>query len=933
MTVSQLDFARFLRRSPTSRIRSAAFALGTMLLAQAASAQTLEVKVVDPLSFAVTNATVAIGDREVRTDGTGTAVFQSLGAGPHSVVVSAPGFATAIEEVAESEGTVTIELQVQSVSEVINVQANVGTRALPRTVTESVVPIDVISSNDLVGRGDTDIADQLRTVLPSYNVNAQPVGDAARIVRPATLRGLAPDHTLILVNGRRRHRSAIITWLGGGFADGAQGPDISVIPSIALRQVEVLRDGASAQYGSDAIAGVMNFRLKDDSSGGSLEFRTGRFIAGDGGTHTISGNLGLPLGPAGFANLSVEYGNSGDTSRSVQRTDAAALIRSGNTHVADPAQIWGSPKIDDDFKFWGNFGRVFNKVQLYGHTNYASRRVTGGFFFRNPNTRAAVFSADAGETLLIGDVLDAQDGILDGSANCPEVPVVNGVPRQETLSRVFLDPGCFSFQEIFPGGFTPQFGGERTDASVVAGLRGQAAGRMVWDASISQGYSAVDFFIFNTVNASLGPTTPTDFDPGLYRQQDRGFNLDLSYAVNERVHLAGGGEWREEHFEIGLGQRESWEIGPYAPQGFSAGSNGFPGFSPIAAGQWSRSNIALYGDVELRGNVGKWAVATAARFEDFEDFGATLNGKLAGRYQLTQDWALRGSVSSGFRAPTPGQQNAFNVSTRYDLRLMDLVNDGIIPSTSRVAHLRGGRLLEPERSINYSLGAVIDRGPLKFTVDYFRIDLSNRLALTRSFVLSPEEAENLIAEGVTSARNLQNFRFFTNDFETRTQGIDLVVTYKPAALSGDTTFDFLFNHTDTEVTEFNRDVLDTERIRRLQKAVPGTRWNFTMHHGLSRWRLLGRLSYYGDWYDSRDVRVYNGEYLFDFEASYPLSESITFTVGVQNLFDNQPQENPNASATGNRYSAYTPFNYNGAFYYVRLGYNWKWKSGSGRSVP
>ena len=335
----------------------------------------------------------------------------------------------------------------------------------------------------------------------------------------------------------------------------------------------------------------------------------------------------------------------------------------------------------------------------------------------------------------------------------------------------------------------------------------------------------------------------------------------------------------------------------------------------------------------MRGNVGKWAVATAARFEDFEDFGATLNGKLAGRYQLTQDWALRGSVSSGFRAPTPGQQNAFNVSTRYDLRLMDLVNDGIIPSTSRVAHLRGGRLLEPERSINYSLGAVIDRGPLKFTVDYFRIDLSNRLALTRSFVLSPEEAENLIAEGVTSARNLQNFRFFTNDFETRTQGIDLVVTYKPAALSGDTTFDFLFNHTDTEVTEFNRDVLDTERIRRLQKAVPGTRWNFTMHHGLSRWRLLGRLSYYGDWYDSRDVRVYNGEYLFDFEASYPLSESITFTVGVQNLFDNQPQENPNASATGNRYSAYTPFNYNGAFYYVRLGYNWKWKSGSGRSVP
>ena len=924
VTLKELDLTGFLRRSLNSWIPVGAFALGTLAIVQGANAQTLEVRVIDPLSFAVTNATVRIGNQEVATDDTGTAVFHDLDAGPHSVVVTAPDFATAVEEVAGSEGTVTIEMALRSVSNTIEVQANVGTRAQPRSVTESAVPIDVISSDDLVGRSAMDIADQLRTALPSYNVNPQPVGDAARIVRPAILRGLAPDHTLVLVNGRRRHRSAIITWLGGGFADGAQGPDISVIPSIALRQVEVLRDGASAQYGSDAIAGVMNFQLKDDSSGGSLEFRTGRFWAGDGGTYTISGNLGLPLGQDGFANLSAEYGNSGDTSRSVQRSDAAALIRSGNTHVADPAQIWGSPRIDDDFKFWGNFGRVFNEIQLYGHTNYASKRVTGGFFFRNPNTRAAVFSTDAGKTLLIGDALDAQDGILDGSANCPEVPIVNDVPNQEALSRVFLDSDCFSFQEIFPGGFTPRFGGDRTDASVVAGLRGQASSRIVWDASISQGYNAVDFFIFNTVNASLGPATPTDFDPGVYRQQDLAFNLDLSYLANERVHVAGGAEWREETFKIGLGQNESWEIGLYAPQGFSAGSNGFPGFSPIAAGQWSRSNYALYGDVELRADTGKWTVATAVRLEDFEDFGATLNGKLAGRYQLTQDWALRGSVSSGFRAPTPGQQNAFNVSTRYDLQLMDLVNDGIIPSTSRVAQLQGGRLLQPERSINYGLGAVIDRGQLRFTIDYFRIHLSDRIALTQSFVLRPEEVENLIAEGVTSARNLQNFRFFTNDFDTRTQGIDLVVTYRPEALAGDTTFAFLFNHTGTEVTEFNPDVLDSERVRRLQEAVPGTRWNFTMQRSFSRWRLLGRLSYYGDWYDSRDVQIYNGDYLFDLEASRPLSESISLTIGIQNLFDNQPQENPNAFATGNRYSAYTPFNYNGAFYYAQLGYNWNW---------
>ena len=809
----------------------------------------------------------------------------------------------------------------------------VGTRAQPRTVTESVVPIDVISSKDLAGQGEPDVADQLRNVLPAYNVNPQPVGDAARIIRPASLRGLAPDHTLVLVNGKRRHRGAVITWLGNGVADGAQGPDISVIPSIALRQVEVLRDGASAQYGSDAIAGVLNFLLKDDTSGGSVEFRTGSFLAGDGGTYTVSGNVGLPLGPGGFANLSVEYGNTAATSRSVQRADAAHLISAGNTQVADPAQTWGSPAIDDDFKFWGNFGHVFDQIQLYGHTNYASRRVTGGFFFRNPNTRAAVFSADGGKTLLIGDRLDARDGILDGSAGCPRVPIADGVPDRQALDRVFSDPGCFSFQEIFPGGFRPQFGGELTDASVVAGLRGQISAGMVWDASFSLGSNSVDFSIFDTVNASLGPATPTEFDPGLYRQQDLAFNLDLSYAVSDHLHLAGGGEWREEDFKIGLGQNESWEIGPYAPQGFSAGSNGFPGFSPIAAGRWDRANYALYGDLELRGRSNKWTVGAAARIEDYEDFGATLNGKLAGRYRLTPAWALRGSVSSGFRAPTPGQQNAFNVSTRYDLQLRDLVNDGTIPSTSRAAQLRGGRLLEPEQSVNTSLGAVADRGPLRLTVDYFRIDLSNRLALTQLFALGPEEVETLISEGVTSARNLQNFRFFSNDFETRTQGIDLVATVTPASLGGATTFGFLFNHTDTEVTEFNRGVLDAVRLRQLQEAIPGTRWNVSAQHDLGRWRLLGRLNYYDDWYDSRDVRVYNGDYIFDLQASRSIGDAVTLTLGARNVFDNQPEENPDASAVGNRYSPYTPFNYNGAFYYFRVAYNWKWQGDSGAVFP
>ena len=798
-----------------------------------------------------------------------------------------------------------------------------GSRAQPRSAVESMVPIDVISSDDFANQGDTDLSNQLRTLVPSYNVNTQPISDAATVVRPANLRNLAPDHTLVLINGKRRHRAAVIYWLGNGVADGAQGPDISAIPSIALRQVEVLRDGASAQYGSDAIAGVMNFMLKDAREGGSIEVRTGGFSEGDGDTLTFAGNVGLPLGENGFANLSVEFGSSDPTDRSVQRDDAAGLIAAGNSFVANPAQVWGSPEVEDDLKFWGNFGHLSESgKQFYAHTNYQSKTVTGGFYFRNPNTRSAVFSSDGGQTLLIGDLLDAQDGILDGSAGCPTVNIVNNVPDPAALAEVFANPNCFSFQELFPGGFTPQFGGDLTDTSVVAGVRGAFSNGMGWDLSVSHGQNEVDFFITNTVNASLGPNTPTSFDPGLYKQTELNFNFDVSYAVNEMANIAAGIEWRDEEFEIGIGQLESYQIGPLAAQGFSAASNGFPGFGDIAAGSWSRSNFAFYGDLELAKDE-KWSIGAAVRFEDFEDFGTTMNSKLAGRYAVNEDLAFRASISSGFRAPTPGQSNAFNVSTEFDLVLMDLVNNGTIPPSSRVAQLRGGEPLEAETSVNYALGMVYDRGPFNFTADLFRIELSDRLAVTQLFSLTQDEVDQLIAEGVTSAANLQNFRFFTNDFDTETTGLDLVSTYTPYAMDGRTVFSFIFNYTETDVTKFNPDTLDQTRIRELQEALPEIRWNAAVNHAVGDWRLLFRVSYYDDWFDSEDGQVYDGKYLADLEAAYTWNDHTTFVIGGQNIFDETPDENPGArSGVGNLYSQFSPFGFNGAFYYARVKYQW-----------
>ena len=798
----------------------------------------------------------------------------------------------------------------------------VGSRAEPRSATESMVPVDVITAADFQNQGDTDVSNLLRTLAPSFNVNTQPISDAATVVRPANLRGLAPDHTLVLINGKRRHRAAVIYWIGNGVANGAQGPDISLIPSIALRQVEVLRDGASAQYGSDAIAGVLNFQLKDASDGGSVEVRSGQFTEGDGTASSVAGNLGFGWGDSGFFNFSFEYGQSDATDRSVQRDDAAALIAAGNTNVADPAQVWGSPEINDDLKLWLNFGRpIGDGGQFYGHANYASKSVLGGFYFRNPNNRGGVFSIDDGETLLVGDLLDARDGILDGSAGCPTINITNNVPDPIALAAVRNNPNCYTFYETFPGGFTPNFGGDVEDVALLLGARGSLDSGLTWDLSVSGGSNQVTFALENSVNASLGPDSPTSFDPGDYTQEETSVNLDLGYDLNDRTHLAGGLEWRNERFEIGLGDQASWEVGPLAEQGFSAASNGFPGFGPIAAGGWDRANYAAYLDLEHGTADGRGTFGAAVRFEDFEDFGTTTNGKVSARYEITEAFQVRASASTGFRAPTPGQSNAFNVTTDFNVETQKLQNNGTIPSSSRVAQLRGGEPLEPEESTNYALGFVYQKGAFLFTVDYFRIDLDDRIATSKNFLLTPEEIELLLAEGISAAASIENFRFFVNDFDTTTEGFDLVSTWVPPALGGNTTFSLLFNHTETEVTDFNPETLDELRIRQLQEALPETRWNVAVNQEMNKVRLLARLNYFDDWFDGEDGNAYTGKYLLDLEAAYRFNDDLALVIGGQNVTDEYPDENPGARAgVGNLYSQYSPFGFNGAFYYARVEY-------------
>ena len=855
----------------------------------------------------------------------------------HGVLVIFIGLAstTVAQETDMESSETTPEQQIITLEGVVVV----GTRAKPRSTLESAVPIDVLPSDDFVKQGSTDLPDLLRNLVPSYNVNAQPIADAATVVRPANLRGLAPDHTLLLVNGKRRHRASVIAWLGNGLSDGAQGADLSPIPSIALKQVEVLRDGASAQYGSDAIAGVMNLQLKDSYEGGSFEIKPGIFQAGDGLTYSLAGNIGLGREDL-WTNLSVEYGGMNKTDRSVQRDDAAALINVGNTDVADPAQPWGHPIIRNDIKLLANYGAsMTDEIKFYGHANYAQKEVEGGFYFRNPNTRGAVFSNDDGETLLVGR--------LAGTGEVPVVKVTDNVPDPVALKQVIDDPNLFTFQEMFPGGFTPRFGADTQDASILVGLEGTIVEDFGWDLSASFGRHASDFFIRNTVNASLGPDTPTEFDPGDYVQVDTNINLDLTYPLHDMVFLASGLEYRTETFEIVQGQIESWEIGPLASQGFSSGSNGFPGFSDIAEGRWTRSNFAGYLESQLA-PLDFWTVSAALRGEYFNDFGSTINYKIATNYGIADtlkklvsldpivDLRVRGSYSTGFRAPTPGQQNAFNVSTEFGEN-NTLVNKGTIPSTHAAAGLVGGKALEPEKSKSFTVGTVVSHSIASLTVDYFNIKVEDRLAPSRDFNrgedVTEAQIQQLVAEGITSAGNLQEFRFFTNEFETSTQGIDVILT--APILNG--ALSAAYNYTETEVTKYNPDILNEVRIKLLQEGIPRHRGNVTLTQAIGKsFGVLGRVNYYGPWYENAvGAQTYSGAFLVDLEVSYALVENLGITIGVNNVLNVEPDnitsaEGPDvpydikefpARIVGRPFGEYSPYGFGGAFWYTKVGYS------------
>ena len=794
-----------------------------------------------------------------------------------------------------------------------------GARGAPRTVTDSPVPVDVLSADELGRAGSNDLLMQLQGAIPSLNVHLQPISDAASMIRPANLRGLSSDSTLVMVNGKRRHRASVIAFQGGGVNDGSQGPDISVIPSIALKQVEVLRDGAAAQYGSDAIAGVINFVLDDSSEGGSLTVKSGEYSEGDGATTVIAGKYGMPLTDAGFVTLSFQAKEADATSRSVQRPDAQALIDGGNTAVTKPAQIWGAPQIDDDVTFFINSGLdLGDGSEVYMFANYSERDVDGGFYYRNPNDRGGVFTNGDGNRL-IADVTG------DMSGNCP-----TDVDPSDTAARdaLIANPSCYIHNEQAPGGYTPRFVGNITDTSFTAGKRGDITGGSMdgvfYDISGSVGRNSADFGLNNTFNPSMGPDSKRNFRTGSYTQLAKTFNLDLQKQYGD-TSVAGGAEWRETTFEVVSGEEASWKVGDYAAQGFNVGSHGFAGFSPDSAGSFSRRNYALYLDLESQLS-DDLLVGGAVRYEDYSTFGDTTNYKLTFNYQVSDNLAIRGSHSTGFRAPTQGQANVVNTQTT-------LVDGELTQAQTLPGFKLGAGQLQPEESESFALGAVMSLGEVEVTIDAFQIEVEDRIALTSNAAPTDAQRAAMGAAGVPNPELIGEVNYFTNDFNTETKGVDVVATYGADLFGGSTEFSAAYNYTKTEVSD-QGNVTSDSKVKRLEEGLPNHRATLTMAQSWENVSAFVRANYFGEYYavhadwfgTDADAAV-----TVDMEVTYMLNDSFDISVGAQNIFD-QDAERINGSAgalgegvpdgvLGAIFYETSPMGVEGAFWYVKAGYN------------
>ncbi len=768
-----------------------------------------------------------------------------------------------------------------------------GTRAAGRSRLDSASPVDVLSSAALQRQGTTELGAALSAVAPSIDFPRPSAVDGTDAIRPATLRGLSPDQTLVLINGLRGHTSALLN-VGGSVGRGSAAVDLNTIPTVALDRIEVLRDGASAQYGSDAIAGVVNLRLREARSGGgatvtygfyNTDIDTARGSRSRTGepTVTVSGWQGLGFGDDGFLTVSGEY------------VDRQATNRADFDDRVNPLRVtgrFGDPKVEQ-YSIFANAGTTLTGTwKLYGWLGYQDR-----------DTRSAAF---------------------------PRLPLTPAQTATLTVAG-------------YPNGFLPLINTKSRDLNSAVGIKGEIADWTV-DLNASYGRNKIGFRTLNSANYAYGAATPRDFSDGalVYDQLTAGIDVNRKFDVLQGVNVAFGLEGRRESFEIQAGELASYGVPTTgAVAGAAQGAQGFGGFSPLNEVDRNRRNGSIYLDLDAQ-VTDKLLVGLAGRAEDYSDFGSTATGKISARYDFAPWFALRATASTGFRAPALQQQ--------YFTQIASVIQNGVpiltgtFPSISPTARALGGLPLEPEKSTNLSVGTVFRVGGFDLTIDAYRIRIRDQIGLSENITTSGTQSDAVNAEirrllaasgtGATAAR------FFINGLASTTKGIDVVAHYRWAtSAAGSVDFTVAGNINDVDVTRVPTStatlnpaptLFARSRILTLEDGTPGEKVTGSIDWSLDRLGATARVTYYGDVNQpgtaidgSADVHT-GKNVITDLELRYQATRGAQFGLGVSNLFDVYPDativRNNTTGVIGFPY--YSPFGFNGRYLYARAGLSW-----------
>lgn len=808
-----------------------------------------------------------------------------------------------------------------------------GTRRTDRTVTDSSVPIDIVTSEALLNQGSTETNRLLNNLVPSFNFPQPSLTDGTDSLRPATLRGLAPDQVLVLVNGKRRHISSLLN-LNGSVGRGSAGVDMNTIPPLAIERIEVLRDGAASLYGSDAIAGVINIQLKK-SEGGRAQMSYGKYITTmegvnevesvaattgasdnpvitlsdkerkrrDGGTLTIASNIGLPIGPGGYLNFTAEYIDRSPTNRS------GPDLRRQYAALGDPREVtfdrfshrYGDGE-SSSFNFFVNSGMdISDTFELYAFGSYGIRDGNGtGYYRRSLDSRNTDYA--------------------------------NGR------------------QPYYPDGFLPQIDSTIEDIAGVVGVRGETGGWNL-DLSLNYGSNRLDYGVSNTWNASLGgDLSPRNFYAGGLRAGQTSVNFDAQRDLDIGIgdtSLALGAEWRNENYKIVPGDESSYIAGPYFfTNGAAPGSQVFPGFTPSTAVDASRDSFAGYAEIDTDLS-DMFNVQLAGRYEHFSDFGDTFNGKFAARFEPVDGLAFRGAISTGFRAPGMAQQYFSTTSTNNMTvnGVSTLVEVGTFPVSAPIAVALGSQPLEPEKSVNIGGGIVFSMlSGFNLTVDYYNIKINDRIVLTEN--LQGADVSQILANaGVVGT----SARFFINGIDTRTQGVDVVASYRvPDFGAGRVTLTAGYNINDTKITDrrtfsgFTADRLFARsESYRITDGQPANKLNLGVDWDMDPFGMTLRANRYGKVFlpvsGVTDITIEKGDapgditlspkWVMDLEFRFRPVEAVQVAFGANNLLDEYPDRTPYGTVDGYDYglinsflpySTQAPFGFSGRFLYGRV---------------